>query len=63
MKKLFSTIFVICFLLSGNAYAAESIKDKLVFTDQITSNFLKNKSVTDLVKLGFGYRTERVTTT
>ena len=63
MKKLFSTILVLTLLLSGNAYAAESIKDKLVFTDQITSNFLKNKSVTDLVKLGFGYRTERVTTT
>ena len=62
MKKLLSVILVICSLLSGNAFAAESIKGKLVFTDQITSDFLKNKSVTDLEKLGFKYKTESVTT-
>jgi hypothetical protein len=61
MKKLLG-IVVMGLLLSGNGYAAESIKGKLVFTDQITSDFLKNKSVTDLEKLGFKYKTESVTT-
>ena len=63
MKKLLGMILVLGLLLSGNAYAAESIKGKIVFTDQITSDFLKNKSVTDLVNLGFNYKTENVTTT
>ena len=62
MKKLL-WIVVLGLLLSGNAYAAESIKDKLISSDQVTSDFLKNKSVTDLRLLGFRRMDRPLTTT
>ena len=62
MKKLLS-IIVLGLLLSGSAYAAESIKDKLISSDQVTSDFLKNKSVTDLRLLGFRRMDRPLTTT
>jgi hypothetical protein len=52
MKKILGIVFLVL-LLSGNVYAAELIKDKLISSDQVTSDFLKNKSVTDLRLLGF----------
>lgn len=62
MKKLLA-IIVVSLLLSANSYSAERITGKLVFVDQITNDFLKNKTITDLEKLGFLYKTERITTT
>ena len=36
MKKLFSTILVLCFLLSGNAYAEiKMIKDETIYADNV----------------------------
>ena len=62
MKKILG-IVVLGLLLAGNAYAAELIKGKLISSDQVTSSFLKNKTVTDLVSLGFNYSPQSVTTT
>ena len=63
MKKLFLTI-LFTLVLNGGASSAEFLKDgELVFYEQVTNDFLKDKTVTDLVKLGFNYKTERVTTT
>ena len=62
MKK-FSTILVLCLLFSGNAYAAELFPKKELKLEEITNNWLKNKTVTDLAILGFTYRYERITTT
>ena len=62
MKKIFG-IIALGLLVSGNTYAAESIKGKLISSDQVTSSFLKNKTVTDLVSLGFNYSPQSVTTT
>ena len=62
MKKLLG-IVVLGLLLSGNAYAAKLIKDKLISSDQVTTDFLKNKSVTDLRLLGFRRIDRPLTTT
>ena len=70
MKKLLG-IVILGLLLSGNAFAVdlkklkedrekEKLKKKELTVEKITNNFIKDKTVTDLVKLGFGYRTERV---
>jgi hypothetical protein len=50
-------------LLSGYAYAAELFPKKELKLEEITNNWLKNKTVTDLAILGFTYRYERITTT
>ena len=63
MNKKLLGIVVLGLLLGGNAYAAESIKDKLMSSDQVTSDFLKNKSVTDLRLLGFRRMDRPLTTT
>lgn len=64
MKKLFSTMLVLGLLLSGGANSAEFLKEsELISSKQVTNDFLKNKTVTDLINLGFGYRTEYITTT
>ena len=62
MKK-FLVIAVLGLLLSGNVYAAELFPKKELKLDEITKNWLKNKTVTDLAILGFTYRYERITTT
>ena len=62
MKKLLG-IIVLGLLLSGNAYAAELFPKKELKLEEITNNWLKNKTVTDLAILGFTYRYERITTT
>ena len=62
MKKLLSIIFV-SLLFSGNGYAAEwSKKDELIFSSQVTNDFLKNKTVTDLILLKFMYSKPNTTT-
>ena len=63
MKKIFLTI-LFTLVLSGGASSAEFLKEGgLVFYEQVTNDFLKNKTVTDLTNLGFYYRTENITTT
>ena len=63
MKKLLLTI-LFTLVLSGNANSAEFSKEgEIVFYEQVTNDFLKNKTVTDLINLGFVSRTEYITTT
>ena len=62
MKKLLG-IMVLGLLLSGSGYAAELFPKKELKLEEITNNWLKNKTVTDLAILGFTYRYERITTT
>jgi hypothetical protein len=62
MKKLLSIIFV-SLLFSGNGYAAEWLKKgELIFSSQVTNDFLKNKTVTDLILLKFMYSKPNTTT-
>ena len=76
MKKftLFFIFFYFIFNIEGNAFSAdfntlkknlekEKLKKKELTKEKITDDWLKNKTVTDLEKLGFLYRTDRVTTT
>ena len=63
MKKILLTI-LFTLALSGGANSAEFLKEgELISFKQVTNDFLKNKTVTDLINLGFGYRTEYITTT
>ena len=63
MKKLLFTI-LFTLVLSGGANSAEFLKEgELISYKQVTNDFLKNKTVTDLTNLGFVYRTENITTT
>ena len=62
MKKLLA-IMVLVLLLSGNAYAAELFPKKELTRKEITNEWLKNKTVTDLKLLGFVYRIELITST
>ena len=63
MKKLLLTI-LFTLVLSGNANSAEFSKEgDIIFYEQVTNDFLKNKTVTDLTNLGFVYRKEYITTT
>jgi hypothetical protein len=63
MKKiLFSALFTL--VLSGGANSAEFLKEgELISYKQVTNDFLKNKTVNDLINLGFVSRTEYITTT
>ena len=62
MKKLFLTIFF-TLVLSGGTNSAEFLKEgEIVFYEQVTNDFLKNKTVTDLRLLGFQYE-RNITTT
>ena len=67
MKKLFSTILVLGFLLSGNAYSAEYLTkedikrmEKELTSIKITNDWLRNKTVTDLKKSNFFYGHNKV---
>ena len=63
MIKLLLTL-LITLVLSGGANSAEFLKEgELISYKQVTNDFLKNKTVTDLTNLGFVYRTENITTT
>ena len=63
MKKILLTI-LLTLVLSGGAYSAEFLKEgEIISYKEVTNDFLKNKTVTDLTNLGFGYRTENITTT
>jgi hypothetical protein len=63
MKKLLYTI-LFTLVLSGNANSAEFSKEgEIVFYEQVTNDFLKNKTVTDLTNLGFQFKRENITTT
>jgi len=63
MKKLLLTI-LFTLVLSGNANSAEFSKEgDIVFYEQVTNDFLKNKTVTDLTNLGFQFKRENITTT
>jgi len=51
-------------VLCVGANSAEFLKEgELISYKQVTNDFLKNKTVTDLTNLGFVYRTEYITTT
>ena len=54
MKKLLG-IVILGLLLSGSGYAAELFPKKELKLEEITNNWLKNKTVTDLAILGFTY--------
>ena len=63
MIKLLLTL-LITLVLSGGANSAEFLKEgELISYKQVTNDFLKNKTVTDLTNLGFVYKTENITTT
>ena len=61
-KFLFTILFTL--VLGGGAYSAEFLKEgEIISYKEVTNDFLKNKTVTDLTNLGFYYRTENITTT
>jgi len=63
MKKLLLSI-LFTLVLNGGANSAEFLKEgELISYKQVTNDFLKNKTVTDLINLGFVSRTEYITTT
>jgi len=60
-KLLLSILFTL--VLSGTVNSAEFLKEgEIVFYEQVTNDFLKNKTVTDLRLLGFQYE-RNITTT
>ena len=62
MKKILG-IIVLSFFLSGNAYAAELFPKKELTRKEITNEWLKNKTITDLKLLGFVYWLRFITST
>lgn len=65
MKKftLFFIFFYFIFNIEGNAFSAELSTKKKLTRKEITNEWLKNKTVTNLKLLGFVYRLEFNTTT
>jgi predicted transcriptional regulator len=65
MKKftLFFIFFYFFFNIEGNAFSAELSTKKKLTRKEITNEWLKNKTVTNLKLLGFVYRLEFNTTT
>jgi len=64
MIKKFLITILFTMVLSGGANSAEFLKEgELISYKQVTNDFLKNKTVTDLINLGFVSRTEYITTT
>ena len=51
-------------VLCVGANSAEFLKEgELISYKQVTNDFLKNKTVTDLTNLGFQFKRENITTT
>ena len=65
MKKftLFFIFFYFIFNIEGNAFSAELSTKKKLTRKEITNEWLKNKTVTNLKLLGFAYRLEFITST
>ena len=65
MKKftLFFIFFYFIFNIEGNAFSAELSTKKKLTRKEITNEWLKNKTVTNLKLLGFAYRLEFNTST
>ena len=65
MKKftLFFIFFYFIFNIEGNAFSAELSTKKKLTRKEITNEWLKNKTVTNLKLLGFVYRLEFITST